>query len=492
MIAMNNPLLRALCVMSLLVIGAGPAGAGDQKEEASGWTRDERISVITGEVMSGTEIRENLRVLCDEIGGRVAGTEAGGEARDFAERLLNSYGLKNVHQESFEMDGWERGPFSCEITSPFPRPMHAIALANTPSTRREGIEAEVVDAGHGNPVELEKLGDEIKGKFALVVAGRMPGGRWMHRSEVMAAVVEAGAAGLLYQTTRPGNLPMTGTCWRGGLSPVPGAGISLEDGEYIRRLLNRGEKVSVRIQMKNLTGRVTSANVIGEIPGRGSEYVIVGAHLDAWDNGQGAVDNGTGTVVIIEAARALSRLGIQPEASIRFILFMAEESGIFGASAYAESHRDELMKCRAMINCDMEGTPLGVRVMAHEEAGPFFEELLASMRGFELTSGVSHRVSIYGDQLPFLLAGVPVVTPISRVEDDAWKWYHTSADTYDKVTFKQLNLDAAFVAAIALELAMTQARIMEQLDEEGVRRLIVDNNLEDALRSWVDLPHDER
>ena len=110
----------AVCAVSFFLFGvafaAGRAG-GSAKDDARA-DRDERIASITGEVMSGTEIQENLRVLCDEIGGRVAGTKAGREARDFTERLLNTYGLKNVHQESFEMDGWERGPFVCEITSP--------------------------------------------------------------------------------------------------------------------------------------------------------------------------------------------------------------------------------------------------------------------------------------------------------------------------------------------------------------------------------------
>lgn len=249
----------------------------------------------------------------------------------------------------------------------------------------------------------------------------------MHRSEVMAVAHQYGATGLLYQMTRPGNLPMTGMCWRGGTSPIPGVGISKEDGEWIRRQLERGERVRVKLQMTNITGRVTSANVIGEIPGKGHEYVLVGAHLDSWDLGQGAVDNGTGTVVIIEAARAIARLGIQPAATIRFVLFMGEEVGLSGARAHAAAHGAELADCRAMINCDMEGMPLGVRIMGHEEAHAFFEALLESMKGFKLERDVSHRVSIYGDHRPFLLSGVPVITPISRLENESWRYYHTSA-----------------------------------------------------------------
>ncbi|MCK4236318.1 MAG: M20/M25/M40 family metallo-hydrolase [Candidatus Krumholzibacteria bacterium] len=491
--------LKAIFRISLVVDASMilllPAGSSQAQREAQSLSgggtldaRHERIVRVCGEVFSGTQTPENLRVLCDEIGGRVAGTEAGKQARSFAVRLFNQYGLRSVHQEPFDMFGWERGPFRCEITSPRRIPMHAVALANTPSTPQEGIEAAVVDVGHGSPEELERLGDDVRGKFVLAVAGRMPGGRWLHRFEVTAIAAEHGAAGLLYQTTQPGNLPMTGMCWRDGTSPIPGAGISREDGELIKRQLESGEEVVVRLQMSNLTGTVTSANVVGEIAGRGREFVLIGAHLDAWDLGQGAVDNGTGAVVIIEAARALAAIGVQPEATIRFVLFMGEEMGLYGSNAYAASHSEELSDCRAMINCDMTGTPLGLRVMGHEEAAPFFFELLDEMKGFDLSSGISHSVGIYGDHQPFLLEGVPVLTPISRLENECWKYYHTSADTYDKVTFRQLNLEAAFVAALALELASTPERVMNRLDRHGVEELVKEHSLEEALRFWGEWP----
>lgn len=481
--------ILVFAILLLIPVSDAIGGAKKVQESLLGrqsvGERSSRIAAITGEVLTRSEVRENLRVLCDEIGGRVSGTDEGKKAREFAERLFHRYGLANVHQEPFEMPGWERGPFLCEVTAPRRFVMHAVALANTPSTPPDGVEAEVIDVGHGNPVELDRLGDAIKGKFALAVAGAMPGGRWMHRYEVMAAVAEHGAAGLLYQTTHPGNLPMTGMCWKDGLSPIPGVGVSKEDGEWIQRSLHADQRIRVRIQMTNLTGTVTSANVVGEIPGRGSDFILVGAHLDAWDLGQGAVDNGTGTVVIVEAARALSRLDVQPEATIRFVLFMGEESGLCGSRAYVRTHERELSRYRAMINCDMEGTPLGVRVMGHEEANQFFADLITEMDAFDLTSGVSHRAGVYGDHLPFLLEGVPVISPISRPEDDSWRYYHTTADTYDKVTyFKQLNLDAAFVALLALELASTPGRVMEQLDEDGVKELISKNNIEEVIRYW--------
>jgi hypothetical protein len=482
------PKSAAAAIVALFVCSnAIPAGlSGEVGGNAPSGERKARIAAIVGEVFSATETREAMRVLCDEIGGRVTGTRAGREAREFGERLLNRYGLENVHQEVFELQGWERGPFHLEVTAPRAMMMHAVALANTQSTPPGGVEAPVVDVGRGYPEELDRLGGELRGSFALVTAGSLPGRRWMHRSEVMAVVAERGAAGLLYQTTRPGSLPMTGMCWENGLSPIPGAGISLEDGEWIKRRLAAGNEVRVRLAMTNLTGPAKSANVIGEIQGRTNEFVIIGAHLDSWDLGQGAVDNGTGAVVLLEAARALSALGVRPQATIRFILFMGEELGLAGARAYAAAHRDELSRCRAMINCDMTGTPLGIRLMGHEYANPFFEELLGSLDGFELTAGVSNRPGIYGDHQPFFLRGVPVLSPRSRLEDESWQYYHTSADTYDKLTFKQLDLEAAFVAVLALELAATEKPVMRRLAEQEIDELIERHDLGESLRFWGD------
>jgi Iap family predicted aminopeptidase len=460
-------------------------GAGTDGVRSAGGRR-ERAAAVIGSVLTGTETRENMRALCDEIGGRVTGTAAGRQAREFAERLFNKYGLANVHQEAFDLLAWERGPFVCEITAPRHFAMHAVALANTPSTPPVGIEAEVVDAGHGYPEEIDLLGEEVKGKFVLATSGSLPGKRWMHRSEVMALVAERGAAGLLYQTTKVGNLPMTGMCWEGGLSPLPGAGVSFEDGELIRRNLMHGERVRVRIRMTNLIGPATSANVVGEIPGRKNEYVLVGAHLDSWDLGQGAVDNGTGVIAVLEAARALSAVGAEPEATIRFVLFMGEELGLVGARAYARDHVNDLPDCRAMINCDMEGMPIGIRLMGHEYANPYFEGMLKDLSGFELTGGISNRPGIYGDHQPFFMRGVPVVSLRSRLENRCWEYYHTSADTYDKLTFRQLDLAGAFIAVLALELASAESRVMEHLGETEVEELISRYDLEEALRYWGD------
>jgi Iap family predicted aminopeptidase len=470
----------------------GPVAGAPNREappERSAYSsREARVARVAGEVFSGTETRENMRTLCDSIGGRLSGSAGSRAALDFAEGLFRKYGLTNVHRETFDFRGWFRGPFTCEVTAPRRFAMHALALGNTPSTPPAGIEAEVVDALHGNPVELDKLGSALKGKYALVVDEVMPGGKWMHRSEVMFEVAKRGAAGLLYQTSQPGQLPMTGACWMNGIGPIPGAGVSKEDGEWIRRSLGRGDRVTVRIEMKNETPTASSANLVGEIPGDGPEFVVVGAHIDSWDIAQGAVDNGTGAIAVIEAARSLAKSGVKPRAAIRFVLFTGEESGLCGSNAYAAAHEAELSKCRGMINCDMVGTPVGIRVMGHEETRPFFEELVRSLSGFELTAPLSFRAGLYGDHQAFLIRGVPVVIPESHLEDESARYYHTAADTYDKVDLKSLSPCAAFVGAIALELAWPEKRPIESLDEAGVKKLIHDDDLEAVLGIWGDYP----
>jgi hypothetical protein len=469
----------------------GPGLRNESKEGNAANDRAARVALVTGNVFSGSETRDNLWILCYEIGGRLSGTEAGRKALDFAGDALRRYGLRNVHEEPFEFPGWFRGPFRCEVVSPERLVLHALALGNTPSTAAGGLEAEVIDGGHGNPVELDRLGESLGGKLVLVTDGPMPGGRWMHRSEVMLEVSKRGAAGLLFQTNEPGQLPMTGTCWMDGLSPLPGVGISKEDGDWMRGHLARGEKVDVRLEMTNEWRPCESANVVGEVAGEGDDFVIVGAHLDAWDVGQGAVDNGTGAAVVLEAARsvaqaarAMEEKSLRPRASIRFVLFMGEESGLYGSMAYAAAHEAELPHCRAMINCDMEGSPLGLRVMGHDEARPFFQSLLESLEAFEPSAGFSSRFGIHGDHQGFLLRGVPVVVPISHLDDESVRYYHTSADTYDKVKLASLSSDAAFVGAVALEIAWAKERPVGMLDQEAVKRFIRDNKLEEALKVY--------
>ena len=486
--------VRSVVLFAVLALlqGVRPA-AGEARRHApeaqdTDASRRSRIARVAGEVFSASETKENLRILCDEIGGRLSGSESGRAALDFADAVLKKYGLSDVHREAFEFPGWFRGPFRCEVTAPRQRVMHALALGNTPSTPPGGVEAEVVDAAHGNPVELDRLGTALKGRFALVIDEPMPGGRWMHRSEIMLEVARRGAAGLLFQTTEPGDLPMTGTCWNNGVSPILGVGVSKEDGEWMRRVLARGETVAVRVEMTNEMGPASSANVVGELAGSGDEFVIVGGHIDAWDIAEGAVDNGTGAVVVLEAARALAKSGVKPRATIRFVLFTGEESGLYGSNAYAEAHEAGLARCRGMINCDMEGTPVGIRVMGHEEARPFFEELLKSLASFEPTAPLSFRAGIHGDQQAFLLRGVPVVNPSSRLDDASARYYHTAADTYEKADLRPLPACAAFVGVLALELAWPEKRPVESLDEAGVAKLIHDNNLEEALGVWGDWP----
>lgn len=472
------------CAAAVMLAAAIGGAAGTETG------RKERVAAVTGEVMAGSTIRENLRVLCDEIGGRVTGTPAGVRARDFAEGLLDAYGLAAVGQEPFVFTGWSGRVIECAVVSPRSFPLGAVSLAFTTATPAGGLEAEVIDAGYGSPEQIEALGGAVRGKYALVLSGRPPGGRWMHRSEVMAAVAGAGAAGMLYESGRDGRLPMTGMCWFGGLSPIPGVGVSKEDGEALRRMLARGERVRLRLVAEGGVGPASSANVVAEIPGTGDEFLVVGAHLDSWDNGQGAVDNGTGTAVVIEAARAIAASGIRPAATIRFVLFMGEETGLDGSRAWVETHRGELPRCRAMINCDMEGNPLGLRVMGHEQARPWFEALLEDLDAFEPTEGISTRASLYGDHHHFLLAGVPVIMPVSRIENDAARWYHSAADTYDKLAFRQLNLAAAFLAATALELASTEERVLPFLDRDGVAGLVEQYGLAGAIRIWGGWDHE--
>lgn len=451
-------------------------------------------ALIIGEVFASSEIRANLSMLCNEIGGRVSGTAPGDQAQDFVLQKLSDYGLDYVRLESFGLLGWERVSARASAVSPKEKELSGIALAYTPTTLPGGVTAPVIDVGTGHPREFEQLGEEIRGKIALLRVGTLPGERWLHRSEKMTHCIGYGAAGMLLRTNVTGDLPRTGTCQYGKLSTIPGMGISKEDGDWLVWMLEKGEDVVVNIHMKNRVGQAQAANVIGEIRGREKpdELVIVGAHLDSWDLGTGAVDNGTGSAVVLEAARVLAKCGERPKRTIRFILFMGEEFGLVGSKTYVALHHKELDRIIMMMNLDMVGRPYGYRVHGHEEAIPFLTSLAQSMKGLGMDpEKVSSRVGIFGDYEPFMIQGVPTMTIRSKLEDDVGRYYHTAGDTFDKLNFQSLNECAAIVAVTLMEMANAEEKIGTRMPQERVKKMLIEHNLKEPLEHQGNWPFDE-
>jgi carboxypeptidase Q len=271
--------------------------------------------------------------------------------------------------------------------------------------------------------------------------------------------------------------------WGSKLVPLPGAELGMEDSKLIERELERGP-VTVHLTIENTTSaEMTVNNVVAEIRGRErpEEWILIGAHLDSWDFGTGAQDNGTGAVSVLEAARAMMAMGKAPRRSVRFALWGGEEEGLLGSYAYSLSHRKELAKCVAVLNTDNgAGHPKGWKVEGRADLKlamqPLSDALLKDMSGGD----VSMEVTYDTDHGPFMLQGIPVL--------DQWvdmtryfEVHHKSSDTLDKVDPLEFKADEAILAATAWALAESDKPIAPHIDHEAVGEILKNAKLDELL-----------
>ena len=329
---------------------------------------------------------DKLAQLTDRIGHRLSGSPELDRAIAWATRAMTDDGLE-AHTEKVMVPHWVRGAEDAALVAPVARPLRIVGLGGTVATPRAGIDAPVVVVHDWK--ELEAAGDRVKGAIVLYdVAmpawteengsgyGKVVEFRW--QGAMRAA--KQGAVGVLMRSVTAHSLcsPHTGAMgYDDKVAKIPAAAISVEDSALIDRLARRGAvTVHLHLESQQLPD-AESANVIGELRGRErpDEIVVLGGHIDSWDVGQGAHDDGAGIVTMMEALAVLKKLGVAPRRTIRAVLFTNEENGLRGGKAYAEHHKDELARTVLAIEADSGGfTPRGFTLGA---ASP---ESLARMR----------------------------------------------------------------------------------------------------------------
>src|SRR5579872_4080613 len=335
------------------------------------------VQHIAGTILVGGHALSTLQSLTD-MGPRLTGTDHYNRAAQWAVEQFRSYGIKNVRLEPFTIPhGWQRGPAAANMVAPFSWPLHVAAEGWTPSTPANGIQAQVVVVEDISPENLKAQAANLKGKIVLLDLRKM----FADRSQAMnnygklmaapALLQQAGVLAVLTGGRMPNNVLGTGALgWKGDIEPLPIAGIGLEDGLLVKRLIEKGP-VTMNLNIQNkISGPVTVNDVVAEIPGTTSpqDWVLMGAHLDSWDFATGAQDNGSGSAQILEAARAIASLGQAPKRSIRFALWGGEEEGLIGSQAYAHNHANEMDHCIAVLNTDNgAGHPQGWKVEKRDD-----------------------------------------------------------------------------------------------------------------------------
>ncbi len=398
---------------------------------------------------------EKLVYLCDRIGNRLSGSPGLDKAIGWAKAEMMRDGLVNVSAPMVKVPHWVRGQEGASLVAPMDRPLTLLGLGGSVGTGRGPITAEVIVAH--DFAELERFGKtKVEGKIVLFNMQWEGYGRTVqYRGRGPSAVAKLGGVALLIRSVTGLTLqsPHTGALnYEKGVPEIPAAAITVEDAQMIDRLTSRGETVKVRLQMSaRMMPEAESANVIGEIRGseKPEEIVVIGGHIDSWDVGQGAQDDGSGIVTAMQAAALIKRLGLKPKRTIRVVLFTNEENGGAGGRAYREMVGDQVKNHVAAIEMDggaekLTGYGMDKRVLDRLTG---VAKLLAPLGADKFTEGGGGA-----DIGPLLRDGVPGLSPNTGGEH-YFDWHHTQSDTVDKIKPEELREHVGAMAVMAFILA---------------------------------------
>lgn len=461
----------------------------------AGWSSllradDNPAQALLDAIDQSESIDPTLRLICDELGARPAGTPAMQRAVEWAVEAFREAGVDSVTAEEFAIPTlWREGDTRVEVLEPTAFAVQAAATAWSPATKRRGIEAEVVDGGR-QAGAIRRLGEKARGKIVLVRLDEVQTFYELgveQRDAILALreAVEVRAAGMLLVSTRPDRLLYRHVhSVNGEIDPIPSALVTREDGLRIGRLLEAGRTVRARLRLPNeIETNVEDANVVAEIRGsdKPDEIVLLGAHFDSWDLGTGCLDNGVNVTLVLEAARAMMRAGVRPKRTVRFVLFSGEEAGLIGSHAYVRRHRDELDRYAAVLVHDMglgeiEGYALNGRAELEEP-------LRKALAPLGRRAPQRHTADAFfgSDHFDFLLEGVPALVAMQDTSDYV-RPYHSAADTYNRVTPGQLRQRIRTAAAAVFGIADLEQRFGERLDRPAVARLLGITQLDDQMK----------
>jgi carboxypeptidase Q len=429
-------------ILPLLVVAAAQSHAQSTHANGSGarpaWLDQYREPAgrLIGAAVSSTFAWQRLAVLTDTIGNRLSGTPALDRAIEWAANEMKRDGLENVHTEKVMVPRWVRGSESAEIVEPTRHTMAMLGLGNSVGTPKDGIQAEVLVVRSFE--ELDAKSASARGRIVLFNAAFTNYGETVRfRSAGPSRASNYGAVAVLVRSIGPDGLrtPHTGALqYSGDAAKIPAAAVSAEDADRLQRMADRGTRLVVRLQMDgHFEPDVESANVVGEIRGREKpeEVVVVSGHLDSWDVGAGATDDGGGAVAAWEVARLLKKLDLRPRRTIRVVLFTNEENGLRGGLDYRDRYRADLSRHVLMLESDAGVfAPVGFGLSANETARAQIAALAALLVPINAT-----RVAASGggaDIGPSVTAGK---IPAMSLDVDGAKYFlihHTDADTVDK------------------------------------------------------------
>lgn len=482
MIRTRRPLLAIAIavVLSGLITAQAPQTSPQRTSEQQQSYRkamEEADEKIADEVKTHSELMKNLEYLTTQIGPRLTGSKQMQAASDWTLKRFQDYGV-DAHLETTNIDhAWTRGIETAEITSPIQQRIGIRALGWSKATNGN-VSGKVIAINLQKPSDLDAYKGKLKG---AIVMTRKPADlskadpnpdnaydavippahgvktddamSWRERAQLMRQLSEEQPALILLDSGKTDNLfNMTGSYPSYKPSLVPTAFLAHEDYDLIWRLQQAGP-VTLTANLQNsfsdnpAPASITVAEIKGsELP---DERVIIGGHLDSWDLGQGALDNGTGAMAVLEAARTLQSLGWKPKRTITFVLFTGEEQGGIGADTFVKNHAAELPKVDAILIHDTgTGKVFSIALENLWETAPLMSEIYRPLQEVFDLQPLSTRYFGSSDHVEFLDKGVPAYFSM-QLPAHYREVHHSQTDTFDKVIPDQINEGAALLAAWA-------------------------------------------
>ena len=418
--------------------------------------------MLRAQAMMGSNAMAIVTSLTTEVGPRLAGSQAEARARVWAIKTLTEKGFANVRNEPFEMNAWERHEEGAEILTPYPQPLVVTALGGSVSTTEDGLSAEV---------ELFETLQDLKRAPAGSLSDRIAyvghamqrtqdGSSYGYFNEARTAgpsiAAGKGAIGYLIRSvgTDSHRFPHTGSLrYQQGVPRIPALALSNPDADQLERIAGDGKTLSVRIKVDSSeVPAAQSGNVIAEVVGREvpEEIVVIGAHLDSWDLGTGAIDDGAGVGITMAALELIKDAGLAPRRTIRLVLWGAEEVGLLGAKAYRDRYEAALGQHVIGSESDFGGGRVWkVTADSRTNAGDaLFAEIARLLAPIGIAPGSDNQPGGGPDLYPLIAAGVPTLR-LHQDGRDYFDLHHTADDTVDKLDAASLDQNVAAFAVFA-------------------------------------------
>jgi carboxypeptidase Q len=462
-------------------------------------------NLVIQSALQPSPLEANLQRLTDEVGGRVPGTVGMQHAVAWGIQAFTAAGADSVHTEGFNIpNSWSEGATEMTATTAYQVDaskvgggtvlssfrVHAVSIAWAPALAPVK-HVPVVDVGDGTEADFKKAGD-ISGKVVLVHTIVLKTwddlfAEYAKAPPVIDLAVKGKAKAVAFMATRQHDILYRHTnASAGEIDRLPMVLVAREDGERMARLLAAGNLVWADLSIPNVIGGpIKSSNVIAEIRGseKPDEFVILGAHLDSWELGTGALDNGCNAALVVDALRAIKASGVKPRRTIRFILFSGEEQGLIGSRLYAYNHRAELDKAAGVIIYDSgTGKTTGFSLGGRKDVSYIAKDLIAPLAQFDVKE-LKTDMEWGTDHFDFMLEGVPTFVA-DQQEANYLENYHAISDTYDKVDFAQLKKHVAEAAALSVELADLPVKIGPRLTRDQIEQTMRETNSVEMFKAF--------